>query len=282
MCSRAGAGDPDVRSGARGLAGGRLRGGQTGGMEEHLDGGKAGGAVRVGDTVRKVAGPWTPAVHALLSHLARTGFAGSPRPLGIDTRGREILSFLPGETVGTALPWPGWVHAEGTLVQVARWLHRYHQAVAGFAPQGAIWRMGGQWRPGLIIGHNDAAPYNALWHDGRLAGFIDWDMAGPVPRDWDLAFTAFSWVPLHARHVVVREGFTDFAARSDRLLMFLDEYGWTGTRPAFFDAVRGCIQAHAAGLRRLAGTGDPLFTRIVAQGAVDDLNVALAALQEIR
>jgi hypothetical protein len=64
--------------------------------------------------------------------------------------------------------------------------------------------------------------------------------------------------------------------------MFLDEYGWTGTRPAFFDAVRGCIQAHAAGLRRLAGTGDPLFTRIVAQGAVDDLNVALAALQEIR
>jgi aminoglycoside phosphotransferase (APT) family kinase protein len=165
---------------------------------------------------------------------------------------------------------------------VARWLHRYHQAVAGFAPPGAIWRMGGQWRPGLIIGHNDAAPYNAVRHDGRLAGFIDWDMAGPVARDWDLAFTAFSWVPLHARHVVVREGFTDFAARSDRLRMFLDEYGWTGTLAAFFDAVRACIQAHAAGLRLLAGTGDPLFARIVAQGAVDDLNIALADLREIR
>ena len=61
--------------------------------------------------------------------------------------------------------------------------------------------MGGQWRPGLVIGHNDAAPYNAVGGDGSLAGFIDWDMAGPVTRQWDLAFTAFSWVPLHARHV---------------------------------------------------------------------------------
>jgi Phosphotransferase enzyme family len=252
-------------------------------MEERLDGGKAGGAVRVGDTVRRAAGPWTPAVHTLLSHLAHKGFAGSPRPLGIDAQGREILSFLHGETVGSALPWPGWTHTDGTLVQVARWLRRYHETVAGFTPPArAIWRMGGPWRSGLIIGHNDAAPYNAVWQDSRLAGFIDWDMAGPVTPDFDLAFTAFSWVPLHARHVVAREGFTDFAARPIRLRMFLDEYGWTGTPPAFLDVVHACIQAHAAGLRRLAATGDPLFTQIVAQGAVDDLNIALADLQEIR
>lgn len=203
--------------------------GQTGRVvtEQRLDGGNAGGAVRVGDTVRRTAGPWTPAVHALLAHLASQDFAGSPRPLGLDEQGREVLTFLPGETVGSRLPWPGWAHDAGTLVQVARWLRGYHDAVAGFVPPaGARWRMAGDWAPGLVIGHNDAAPYNAVWRDGRLAGFIDWDMAGPVSPGWDLAYAAFSWVPLHARRVVAREGFTDFAARPERLRRFLDSYGW--------------------------------------------------------
>ena len=53
------------------------------------------GVVRVGDTVRRPAGPWTPAVHALLTHLHAAGFPGAPRPLGIDEHGREVLTFIP-------------------------------------------------------------------------------------------------------------------------------------------------------------------------------------------
>jgi hypothetical protein len=247
-------------------------------MEIPLDGGNAGGAVRVGDTVRRAAGPWTSAVHALLAHLAGKGFAGSPRPLGIDGQGREVLTFLPGETVGSARPWPGWVYAEDTLVQVAGWLRGLHRAVVDFVPPaGAAWRMGGQWAPGMIIGHNDAAPYNAVWRDGGLAGFFDWDMAGPVPADWDVAFAAFSWVPLHARHVVAREGFTDFEGRPRRLRLFLAEYGWAGPVSAFLDEVAARIQAHVTDLRALAAS-DPLFARIVAQGGADDLETALAEL----
>jgi Phosphotransferase enzyme family len=250
-------------------------------VEERLDGGNTGGAVRVGETVRRPAGPWTPAVHALLLYLGRNDFPGSPRPLGIDGQGREILTFLEGETVGSSLPWPAWTHAEGTLAQVARWLRCYHEVAADFIPpDGAVWRMGGRWRPGLIIGHNDAAPYNSVWRAGRLAGFIDWDMAGPVTRAWDLAFAAFSWVPLHARHVVAREGFTDLGSRPARLRLFLAEYGWTGTASEFLDVVRARICAHTAGVRGLAATGDPLFTRLVEQGVADDLDTALAELGE--
>jgi Phosphotransferase enzyme family len=250
-------------------------------MEERLDGGNAGGAVRVGDTVRRSAGPWTPAVHALLRHLADNGFPGSPRPLGVDGQGREMLTFVEGETVGSTLPWPAWTHTERTLTQVARWMRRYHEAVADFVPpDGAVWRMGGQWRPGLIIGHNDAAPYNAVWRAGHLVGFIDWDMAGPVSRAWDLAFAAFSWVPLHARHVVAREGFTDFGSRPARLRLLLAEYGWAGPTGEFLDIVRARACAHAAGVRGLAATGDPLFTRLVALGVAGDLDIALAELDE--
>ena len=248
-------------------------------MEIRLDGGNTGGAVRVGDTVRRAAGPWTPTVHALLAYLADKGFAGSPRPLGFDAQGREVLTFLAGETVGSARPWPEWVHAEDTLVQVARWVRSFHRAVADFVPPAAaVWRMGGQWAPGLIVGHNDAAPYNAVWRDGRLAGFFDWDMAGPVPAAWDVAFAAFSWVPLHARHVVAREGFTDFEGRPRRLQLFLAEYGWTNSIPAFLEVVAARIQAHVTSLRDLAAR-DPLFARIVAQGGADDLETALAELE---
>lgn len=217
-------------------------------------------------------------MHALLAHLAGRGFAGSPRPLGIDEQGREVLTFLAGESVGSARPWPGWVYAEDTLVQVARWVRGFHQAVADFVPPAeAVWRMGGQWAPGLIIGHNDAAPYNAVWREGTLAGFFDWDMAGPVPAAWDAAFAAFSWVPLHARHVVAREGFTDFPGRPRRLRLFLAEYGWTGPASAFLEVVANRIQAHVTSLRDLAAR-DPLFARIVMEGGADALEASLAEL----
>ena len=50
-------------------------------MTEHVLGGGnvAAGVVRVGDTVRKPAGFWTPAVDALLTHLRQAGFTGAPQ-----------------------------------------------------------------------------------------------------------------------------------------------------------------------------------------------------------
>lgn len=246
---------------------------------ERLDGGNIGGAVRIGDTVRRAAGPWTVAVHALLTHLATKEFTAAPRPLGFDEQGREILTFLEGQTVGSGKPWPAWVHADETLEQVARWMRAFHQAVADFVPPpDAVWNVGNRWSPGLIIGHNDAAPYNAAWHHGRLAGFFDWDLAGPVAPEWDLAFTALSWIPLHARHVAAAEGFTDFAARPRRLRRFLDTYGWSDTAADFLDVVRERVKAHADGIRALAATGDPAFQRLLHQGVAADFDQSLAEL----
>ncbi|MHB8452982.1 MAG: phosphotransferase [Mycobacteriales bacterium] len=180
--------------------------------ERRLAGGSTGGAVRVGDTVRREIGPWTPAVHALLDHLESKGFGGAPRARGIDEQGREVLTFLAGETVSAGKPQPTWVHADGALDDVSGWLRHYHEVVADFVPDPhAVWRTGAVWKPGLIIGHNDTTPYNAVWRDRHLAGFFDWDFAGPVSREWDLAFAAFSWVPLHARFALTKEGFPDIA-----------------------------------------------------------------------
>lgn len=255
-------------------------------MVEHdsrLEGGNTGGAVRHGDTVRRRAGPWTPAVHALLEHLRDTGFDQAPRALGLDELGREILSFLPGETVGSRRPWPAWVHSDDALTQVAVWLRRFHAAVASFQPPtDALWREGGRWEPGLIIGHNDAAPYNAAWATGRLVGFFDWDFAAPVTRDWDLAFAAFAWVPLHARNVVREEGFTAFADRPRRLRLFLDSYGWDGRLTEFVSTVQARVTASADGIRRTAASGDPAYQRMIATGVEASLRTAVRELDDVR
>jgi Phosphotransferase enzyme family len=251
------------------------------GDEQRLTGGNDGGAVRIGDTVRRAAGPWTPAVHALLSHLAESGFDRAPIPRGLDDQGREVLTFLPGAVVGAARPWPSWVHSDDALRQAAIWLRDFHRAVATFVPEpGAVWREHGTWRPGLIIGHNDAAPYNAAWLDGHLTGFFDWDFAGPVTIEEDLAFTAFAWVPLHARRVVEAEGFTAFEDRPRRLRLFLDTYGWPAPTDEFIEAVRRRVTASAEGIRRAARAGDPAFRRMTANGIDTTLDTAVAELAD--
>jgi hypothetical protein len=50
--------------------------------------------VRAGDTVRRR--PGGRFVHELLGFFERSGWGGAPRFLGVDERGREILSFVDG------------------------------------------------------------------------------------------------------------------------------------------------------------------------------------------
>ena len=248
--------------------------------EQRLPGGNSLGAVRIGDTVHRAAQPWTNAVHALLRHLEAVGFDGAPRARGFDHAGREVLTYLDGETVGDRHPWPGWVHSDTALVDVARWTRRLHNATEMFVPpEDAVWFAGQSWRPGLVVGHHDAAPYNAVWQDDRLVGFVDWDTAGPSPRDLDLAFVALSWVPLHARRVVEREGFTAFDDRSRRLHLLLDSYGYEGDRSAFRTAVTRRAQMNIDGIQRLAAGGDPTYVALLP--VVDDVEQAMREIDAL-
>src|SRR5262245_59749918 len=95
-------------------------------------GGNLNDAVLVGNTVRRRAGPWSPAVHALLAHLGSRGFP-APRVLGFDERGREMLALMPGVGYpGGREPIPDWVVDDARLVQAARLLRRFHEAAASF------------------------------------------------------------------------------------------------------------------------------------------------------
>ena len=134
--------------------------GQNDRVEEALLGGNLSASVRIGDTVHRRAGPWTPAVHALLAYLHRVGFGLVPEPLGMDEQGRAVLLFIPGEVHGGwPDPLPSWMFEDQvTLTAAAKLLRRYHDVLEGFVPP-----PDGRWRsvaPGAheVVCHNDWSP----------------------------------------------------------------------------------------------------------------------------
>jgi Phosphotransferase enzyme family len=188
------------------------------GREQPLRGGNvSAGVVRVGDTVRRPAGPHTAAVHALLSYLHSAGFEGAPRPLGIDAQGREVLSFIPG-----TVPWPGnfgLLDPAERLARAARLIRAFHDAVAGFAPPADA-----HWQALIpaegdcdIIAHHDLAPWNLVI--GPRWAFIDWDCAAPGTRLWDVAYAIHGFVPMSASPRWRRPD------AGPRLRAFADAYG---------------------------------------------------------
>ncbi|MCB0202854.1 MAG: phosphotransferase, partial [Anaerolineae bacterium] len=93
---------------------------------EPLPGGNMSVVWRVGDTVRREAGPWTSQVHRLLEHLRSQGITFVPKPLGIDEEGREVLTYLPGAVGGS--PLAGSQRSDAVLVQAATMLRTLHDA----------------------------------------------------------------------------------------------------------------------------------------------------------
>ena len=191
-------------------------------MDSMMTGGNMNQVERVGDSVRRVAGPWTPTVHRYLDYIRRGGVDWAPHPLGIDGD-REVLSFIDGEV--PVYPLPGWVWADAVLVDGAQRLRQLHDASIGFPLENAVWQ---SWTrvPVEVICHNDFAPHNLAFVDGAFVGAIDFDMCSPGPRIWDIAYFATRAVPLTA---VVPAGAPDMADARRRVELILASYGSSAT-----------------------------------------------------
>jgi len=185
-----------------------------------------------GDVVRRPAGPWTPTVHALLEHLERAGFTGSPHP--VSASGEDVVTYLAGESVS-----PHAWSDEGVF-EVGRLLRRLHEATAGFAPPpNAAWH---PWPfasdgPDAIISHRDTGPWNIVARQGLPVAFIDWVTAGPTDRLAEIAATAWLNAQLHDDDVAERQCLPDARARAAQLRCFAD-----GCRLAAADR-RGLVTA---------------------------------------
>lgn len=242
---------------------------------EVLTGGNTSVVVRVGDTVRRPIGHWTPAVHALLNHLAQSGFDGAPRVLGIDGD-HEVLEFVPGE-VGTLTreePLAPSFRTPEACTAIGAWLREMHCAQRGFVPDPALpWRRspGRALDQGEVLVHHDVSPYNTVRRaDGSLV-VIDWDFTRPGDPLQDLAWACWRWAPLmagngwHAEYGIAPG--TDVAAHQRvNLTALVDAYAPTPEqRGRLADVIEAEMRSHAVDLEQMATT-DPAFARLVERG----------------
>lgn len=208
--------------------------------EQRLGGGRSTtGVVRVGETVHRPVGPWTPTIHAFLRHLRASNFTAAPEVLGFDDQGREVLSYVPGETWGdhidpdepkTALvtirAWPVATRSEQALSKIGRLYAELHHAARDFHPVDPIWQEYElPMRSGEIVCHGDAGPWNVVYRDGVPAALIDWDKAQPNLPINDLASIAWHFVPLGPDDIIRATGFTEPFATARRLRVLCDAYG---------------------------------------------------------
>lgn len=145
-------------------------------------------------------------MHDLLLFLEDQGFPFAPRALGMDEQGRDILSYLEGET------WPDSCSGlcDDLLVQAARAIRRYHDATVG-----STLAQGHE-----IVAHHELGPHNTIFQGGHLIGFIDWDDATLGTRLRDLANAVYNYVDVG--HWDNQEA----SEQARRIRLMCAAYGW--------------------------------------------------------
>jgi aminoglycoside phosphotransferase (APT) family kinase protein len=184
------------------------------------------GVIRIGNTVRRPTGPHTPFVHSLLHHLEESGFEGAPRVLGIDERGREILTFIEGYVPPDLGTW-----SNEQLVRAAELICRFHDATAGSVLASEK----------EVVCHNDLSPCNTVFVKGIPSAFIDFDEASPGSRGQDLGYALWLFLDLGAEGADIHT--------QGRIRMMCDAYGLEDG----FDAIGAIARSQRATLERSLG-----------------------------
>lgn len=218
--------------------------------------------VRIGDTVHRPTSWWTPAVHELLKYLELVGFKYSPRVLGFDEQGREILTFMAGESGKE-----GWykIHSDNALRNYAKLLRDYHDAVASYEPSAkTIWAYAeGGLKPGEIVCHGDFGPWNITWDGETPTGIIDWDLIFPAEPSYDIFYALEYSAPFRDDENTLRwHHFEEVPDRKRRVGVFLEAYG--SNREELGDIVAG-----VATTQRTVGDHERLLAERGVQPQVD-------------
>lgn len=158
------------------------------------------------------------------------------------------------------------LETDDAMRRVGALITEYHQAQDSFvAPSDAEWREEGADPTGSteVVAHNDLAPWNLIVHEDEWT-FIDWDLAAPGRKMWDLAWALHSFVGLWPDTTLTSEQI------ASRIAAFCNGAGLEGGEiPALLDVVVERTTDHAAMLRRRAGAGEEVFVLMVSEGHAD-------------
>jgi Phosphotransferase enzyme family len=205
--------------------------------EQSLSGGSRTSVTLRDGVVRRAAGPWSPAVIALLQHLQDVGFEASPAVIGTGFApdGRETLAYVPGDFVHPG-PWP-----DAALPEIGAMLAQLHLATRSFVPPPLPnWQswFGRSMGAPSVIGHCDLGAWNIVARQGRPVAFIDWEVAGPVDPRVELAQVCWLNALLFDDDISKREGLATPDVRAGYVRCICDGYGLAAAlRTEFVDVI---------------------------------------------
>jgi len=135
--------------------------------------------VRVGDTVRRPVSPASPVIRGVLRRLELAGFDDAPRWLGVDEQGRDVLSWIEGETFterGRMHPYLDdaagrIIFSQSQVCAAMALLRRFHDALGDD-----------------LLCHGDFGPWNIVWRDELPHAVIDFDAVRRADPSEDVGY----------------------------------------------------------------------------------------------
>jgi hypothetical protein len=251
--------------------------------EEMLTGGNVSNVYRSGDTIRRELKSDSPKIHKLLKHLENKGFSYAPKFLGIDEKGREILSFIEGEAGNYPLKEYMW--SNDVLNEIAKMLRLYHDSVMDFSIEESWQSIDNTPQPFEVLCHNDFAIYNLIFNQERPIGIIDFDVAGPGPRLWDIAYTLYTCIPLSRVYhsetgEEVNYNSLQHADRvSQRVKLFFESYG-EAIEEDYLEMVLLRLEGLCKTIKRKASEGDIAFQKMIDEGHLEHYQSDIKFIRE--
>jgi tRNA A-37 threonylcarbamoyl transferase component Bud32 len=251
--------------------------------EEMLTGGNVSNVYRSGDTVRRELKSDSLKIHKLLKHLENKGFSYAPKFLGIDEKGREILSFIEGEAGNYPLKEYMW--SNDVLNEIAKMLRLYHDSVMDFSIEESWQSIDNTPQPFEVLCHNDFAIYNLIFNQERPIGIIDFDVAGPGPRLWDIAYTLYTCIPLSRVYhsetgEEVNYNSLQHADRvSQRVKLFFESYG-EAIEEDYLEMVLLRLEGLCKTIKRKASEGDIAFQKMIDEGHLEHYQSDIKFIRE--
>lgn len=247
--------------------------------ESELTGGNVSKVVLSGNTVRRKQKEGSERIHKLLLHLETKGYPYSPRFLGTDEQGREMLTYIDGEAGNYPVKTYMWL--DENLEGIAVMLRDYHKTVRDFSFDQSWTSLPGTPEKHEVICHNDFAIYNLIFRDGKVCGVIDFDVAAPGPVNWDIAYTLYTCVPL-SRFYLDENGdkiIPDPTEQLRRTEVFLKAYG--NEFEHILDVIIQRLEALCQLIAEKSEAGDPAFQKMKAEGHIEHYREDILYIREL-
>ena len=136
-----------------------------------------------------------------------------------------------------------------------------------------------------VLCHNDFAIYNIIFDHEKPIGIIDFDVAAPGPRLWDIAYTLYTRIPLSRLYhtetgeAVYYDPLKDADRIKQRVKLFFESYGIEGMETGFLEMVLLRVDGLWNMIKK-ASEGDIAFQKMIDEGHLEHYQSDIKFIRE--